>query len=546
MRKWIDLVEGQTGNLEVEFVCVHHYDAPRNTTPEAAKRLWERLKTIPNLCIYRQDFIEEANHEAMCAIIRVDDDETLRHVKEAARECGVEIDVIDRNNHLIDIERGMMDNLAEVHFTDGLYESAQMLASAGNITLYHVAPSHARDSIQKDGIRPVSYWSCREEIANYYAETIKDDGDTPVTYEVALSKLDPTLIEPDYEGIEEPLTHTLKMSEDEVWDEWSGSDQTWQDCLEIIGSIRYQGWVKDAKEIGLHESADVDGHALHVFKFGGCGALAIALHDLTGWPIVAITDAHNVYDGQAGGGSAMHWSVRHPSGKLLDIDGLHDPDELTSEYHYDADDDEAAWGISSRESALEWYEEAGSEVSMNDARTYAQKLLDGLSLNESFDPRCRDVSAYILAADPAERRETLTDILKIAKIDGFGGRCFIAAYTINEVLFGGKGELVACFNGPMMDREARFLGHITVRFGDEYWDADGDPKPLEDIESWGMLDPTDPDFDLTEKEAYQVRTKVFEPETVLNMARMRGDNPEHWENALLRAVGEVFEFDEPL
>ncbi len=105
----------------------------------------------------------------------------------------------------------------------------------------------------------------------------------------------------------------------------------------------------------------IDGYAKRAFSYGACGGLAIALHDATGWPIVAITDAHNVYDGKAGGGSAMHWTVQHPSGKLLDIDGLHEPEALVEEYEGEADDGDAAYGISTREDAAEWYVEAQGE-----------------------------------------------------------------------------------------------------------------------------------------------------------------------------------------
>jgi hypothetical protein len=120
----------------------------------------------------------------------------------------------------------------------------------------------------------------------------------------------------------------------------------------------------------------IDGSALYVFKHGGCDALAIALHDATNWPIVAITDANNVFaDGTAGGGSAMHWNVRHPSGKLLDIDGLHDVGELVDEYMDDADDGKAAAGISTRADAMEWYEEAGEKVPLKIAATFVEPLL---------------------------------------------------------------------------------------------------------------------------------------------------------------------------
>lgn len=33
----------------------------------------------------------------------------------------------------------------------------------------------------------------------------------------------------------------------------------------------------------------LDGHALRAFTHGACGALAIALHDATGWPIFTWT-----------------------------------------------------------------------------------------------------------------------------------------------------------------------------------------------------------------------------------------------------------------
>lgn len=105
----------------------------------------------------------------------------------------------------------------------------------------------------------------------------------------------------------------------------------------------------------------IDGYAKSAFKYGACGALAIALHDATGWPIVAITDHHNVWDGKAGGGSAMHWTVQRPDGKLIDIDGAHDPEDLVEEYHYDADDEQAAWGLSSCADVVEWCVEVQGE-----------------------------------------------------------------------------------------------------------------------------------------------------------------------------------------
>lgn len=106
----------------------------------------------------------------------------------------------------------------------------------------------------------------------------------------------------------------------------------------------------------------IDGAAQNIFLHGACGALAIALHNRTGWPVVAITDEHNVYgDHQASGGSALHWAVQRPDGLLLDIDGYHDPDCLTDNYHDHADEGEAAWGLSSLADVTEWYIECQGE-----------------------------------------------------------------------------------------------------------------------------------------------------------------------------------------
>lgn len=122
----------------------------------------------------------------------------------------------------------------------------------------------------------------------------------------------------------------------------------------------------------------LDEYARGAFKLGACGALAIAMHDELGWPIVAITDAHNVFeDGTAGGGSAMHWVVRAPDGKLVDIDGAHDEDDLVEEYMYDADDEEAAAGLSSRADCVEWYVESqGEPVPVSLARSFVAAVLD--------------------------------------------------------------------------------------------------------------------------------------------------------------------------
>lgn len=121
----------------------------------------------------------------------------------------------------------------------------------------------------------------------------------------------------------------------------------------------------------------LDGYAKRAFKYGACGALALALHRRTGWPIVAITDAHNVDEhGRAGGGSALHWTVRRPDGLLIDVDGAHRPADLVAEYKREADDGAAAAGLSTEADCLEWYVEAqGEPVPLSLAESFVDAVL---------------------------------------------------------------------------------------------------------------------------------------------------------------------------
>lgn len=81
-----------------------------------------------------------------------------------------------------------------------------------------------------------------------------------------------------------------------------------------------------------------------------------------------------------------------------------------------------------------------------------------------------------------------------AKFRGFGGECAEVAIAINDVLFNDEGILVAAVNKWLWENEGRMVGHVAVEWNGAYWDAEG-KKEWENIESWGMLDPEDPDYD---------------------------------------------------
>ena len=132
----------------------------------------------------------------------------------------------------------------------------------------------------------------------------------------------------------------------------------------------------------------LDGAARHAFKYGACGALAIALHDATGWPVVAITAAHNAFKGKAGGGSALHWAVRRPDGKTVDVDGAHDQEDLVEEYASDADGGQAAYGLSTRADVEEWYVECqGEPIPVSLAATFVDAVIEKQAEAEPSAPR---------------------------------------------------------------------------------------------------------------------------------------------------------------
>jgi hypothetical protein len=128
----------------------------------------------------------------------------------------------------------------------------------------------------------------------------------------------------------------------------------------------------------------IDGAAEHAFSTGACAALAYVMNEATGWKIIGITDSHNVHDGKLGGGSSMHWGVMRPDGKFVDIDGVHEMDDVVEKYMYDADDEEAAWGIGTKADIQEWYVDSqGAPISFQLARTFVDPVLERIREAES-------------------------------------------------------------------------------------------------------------------------------------------------------------------
>lgn len=111
----------------------------------------------------------------------------------------------------------------------------------------------------------------------------------------------------------------------------------------------------------------IDEHAIQAFKYGACGGLAIAIHDATGWPLIAVG---------ACDGLDMHYMARTPAGSLLDIEGLHADDDVIAEYEFDADDGIVTLTETTRETVWAWYHgEECEPVPMDIVRTIANAVL---------------------------------------------------------------------------------------------------------------------------------------------------------------------------
>lgn len=94
-----------------------------------------------------------------------------------------------------------------------------------------------------------------------------------------------------------------------------------------------------------------------------------------------------------------------------------------------------------------------------------------------------------------ENTDRISSSIRNLNLHGFSGDCPEAAILINQKVFQNKGKLIGAFNKAMLEYGQHPLGHVAVLYNGNYWDADAKPKSIDEIESWGMLDPTDPDYE---------------------------------------------------
>lgn len=108
--------------------------------------------------------------------------------------------------------------------------------------LYHVTGRDVAKALMLSGFEAKrSYWSVGTPISDYYHELVDDDDLDPVILSVDLADLDEALLVPDMPSIEEPPTLTLQTTEELVYGAWQQCKGTWRDCLNLVGSVAYDG-----------------------------------------------------------------------------------------------------------------------------------------------------------------------------------------------------------------------------------------------------------------------------------------------------------------
>lgn len=110
--------------------------------------------------------------------------------------------------------------------------------------LFHATSIENLASINENGLKAGSYWTNDNDLRDYYVETVEDEAveasilviDLRQLQELA-NKANQTLL-PDLPGIEEPITTVLRKREDDIHEQWQGSRRTWQECLDIVKSLK--------------------------------------------------------------------------------------------------------------------------------------------------------------------------------------------------------------------------------------------------------------------------------------------------------------------
>jgi hypothetical protein len=112
--------------------------------------------------------------------------------------------------------------------------------------LYHATCRSNLASIAEGGLRPGTCLADSMDLADYYAETVADEGGDPVVVVIDAEGLGRGDFGPDLPSVEEPIMSVVRIrhglepgvGEEWVWTRWSAGQQTAEDCLRIVGAVR--------------------------------------------------------------------------------------------------------------------------------------------------------------------------------------------------------------------------------------------------------------------------------------------------------------------
>ena len=129
----------------------------------------------------------------------------------------------------------------------------------------------------------------------------------------------------------------------------------------------------------------IDMEVEYALTNGGCYAFAIAMHNATKWPLIAVMgdrDKPALPDAKSAK-LAIHVGVLHPNGNIVDIEGMHDIEDVHFFYEWNG------WiGVEIKPCSLseveQWYVENEDLVTLELAETYVDPLLSRFGGRQAY------------------------------------------------------------------------------------------------------------------------------------------------------------------
>ncbi|MFE3484793.1 ParB N-terminal domain-containing protein [Streptomyces griseus] len=100
---------------------------------------------------------------------------------------------------------------------------------------------------------------------------------------------------------------------------------------------------------------DLADDALEPLKAEAAAGLAVGLHDTTGWPLTEVWSRE---------GFPLHYMVRHPSGRLMDVEGLHEERHVAIDFDWYANSSVTFTEVCRDEVLVRYREELDEPVPM--------------------------------------------------------------------------------------------------------------------------------------------------------------------------------------